>query len=561
MGFRQLRIALVLVALAAASCASPAREEVGPRAAFEEAVRIHSRDAGPEEMRRAAELYRIAVDAGNVGAAVNLGALYVEGRGVERDPEKAAELLLSAAQRGDPNGAFLLANLYRFEPSLGRSQVDVAYWMLRAAEGGNADAQLMMGVFYLTGDGVEEDTRSGIEWLQRAADQGHPDAKTGLGLAHMLGKGVEVDRAEARRLLEEAAAGHGRTEATARESLSRLAGQGAGGDERDPEKALARLRASAESGDVDAQIEMSRRYWKGDGVAADPEAAIAWMRRAAEAGNVVARGRLAILLEVGSEEAAAHAEAIRWYLDSADAGGVEAQLMLADHYRRGTTVDRDDAEAVKWFTAAVSDVPRPMRVGALGPWYWRAVTALRGWRRTLPVSVVAEGEARAAAWQADYEKRMQPCATCTGSYEAGEVEARLLEAGRYQELPPEPADPWQRSRYRLLETGSEARCSLGEAFGVTVEVRVPRPAVEVHLDVEWSHPAIDAPAVGVRGRKTRGWQFVRVVDGHSEPVKTLWVLGDPGELVAGTYRLTLRSRGIELLSRDFELADCTPSPL
>ena len=51
--------------------------------------------------------------------------------------------------------------------------------------------------------------------------------------------------------------------------------------------------AAAESGNADAQMELSRRYAAGEGVQADDTKEFAWCRRAAEQGGAVAEWALA----------------------------------------------------------------------------------------------------------------------------------------------------------------------------------------------------------------------------------------------------------------------------
>ena len=52
-------------------------------------------------LRKAAKLFKRAVEAGNVDAMVNLGHMYIEAEGVKQDNEKAMQLFKIASDRGD----------------------------------------------------------------------------------------------------------------------------------------------------------------------------------------------------------------------------------------------------------------------------------------------------------------------------------------------------------------------------------------------------------------------------------------------------------------------------
>ena len=77
---------------------------------------------------------------GDAEAQYNLGVMYDEGAGVERDLTLAAE------------------------------------WFRRAAEQGFIDAQTNLGMMYMTGQGVPQDRTEARKWLQKAVAQGDTEA-------------------------------------------------------------------------------------------------------------------------------------------------------------------------------------------------------------------------------------------------------------------------------------------------------------------------------------------------------------------------------------------------
>ena len=66
----------------------------------------------PQDYNRAADLYRIAAEAGLVQAQASLGKLYANGEGVEQDDEKAVFWLTKAAEEGHIEAQKKLASVY-----------------------------------------------------------------------------------------------------------------------------------------------------------------------------------------------------------------------------------------------------------------------------------------------------------------------------------------------------------------------------------------------------------------------------------------------------------------
>jgi hypothetical protein len=126
--------------------------------------------------KKAAKIYRRAVELGDVEAIVNLGILYATGSGVKLDKEKAERLFRMAADRGDAiaqsNLGFLLYSEERFEEA-------VRYYAL-AADQGLAAAEDSLGYCYCNGKGTEVDLGKGRYWFERAAAKGNEKAINAL---------------------------------------------------------------------------------------------------------------------------------------------------------------------------------------------------------------------------------------------------------------------------------------------------------------------------------------------------------------------------------------------
>ena len=67
---------------------------------------------------------------------------------------------------------------------------DAAYWFRKAAQNGHAASQFEIGYCFLNGTGVQKDERMAGEWFWRAAEQGDPDAA--LLVARMYRDGPQI---------------------------------------------------------------------------------------------------------------------------------------------------------------------------------------------------------------------------------------------------------------------------------------------------------------------------------------------------------------------------------
>ena len=86
----------------------------------------------------------------------------------------------------------------------------------------------------------------------------------------------------------------------------------------------------AESGDAEAQFQVARSYYIGDGVEEDEEEAVVWYRKAARKGHAEAMYRLGVCYYLGAGVAENGARAMEWFKKSAAAGFKKAQKTLED---------------------------------------------------------------------------------------------------------------------------------------------------------------------------------------------------------------------------------------
>lgn len=134
---------------------------------------------------------------GEARAASNIGACFLDGLGVERDPVVGMAWLRSAAEAGDPVGqrnyaAALFQGLGGQEDPAG-----ALAWYRKAAEAGDVDAQDMLSWMLLEGEVVPQDATASRDWAARAAAAGNGPSMTRMGLICHHALGIERDPAAA----------------------------------------------------------------------------------------------------------------------------------------------------------------------------------------------------------------------------------------------------------------------------------------------------------------------------------------------------------------------------
>ncbi|MDD1627427.1 MAG: sel1 repeat family protein [Methylococcaceae bacterium] len=97
---------------------------------------------------------RQSAEQGDAKAQARLGAMYLLGRGVEKDEQQAAE------------------------------------WMLKAANKGNVEAQVIIAAMYDRGLGVKNDVKMATNWYEKAAAQGNSASMAILGKNDVAKGGV-----------------------------------------------------------------------------------------------------------------------------------------------------------------------------------------------------------------------------------------------------------------------------------------------------------------------------------------------------------------------------------
>src|SRR5690606_28738287 len=134
---------------------------------------------------------RLAAEQGHAHAQNNLGVMYENGSGVERNYGQAVHWYRLAAEQGHARAQNNLGVMYEHGRGVDRNYGRAVHWYRLAAEQGHASAQNNLGVMYKHGLGVDPNDGQAVHWYRLAAEQGKASAQSNLGVMYANGRGVD----------------------------------------------------------------------------------------------------------------------------------------------------------------------------------------------------------------------------------------------------------------------------------------------------------------------------------------------------------------------------------
>jgi TPR repeat protein len=113
-----------------------------------------------------------AAESGMRDAVLAMGWFYLNGVGVEQDPELARRWYRKSARQGDSRAMFSLGQMAYDE----QDYVDALLWFGRVADKGHATSLFWIGKLLWRGDGAPEDRKRAMALFQKAATEKVPAA-------------------------------------------------------------------------------------------------------------------------------------------------------------------------------------------------------------------------------------------------------------------------------------------------------------------------------------------------------------------------------------------------
>lgn len=183
------------IALAVLPVAAQSADQPDPSPAFTEAKNLLNGRGVEKNPEKAFALFEKAAAGGDVDAEAAVGYLLVSGIGTQKDEVRGKKVLAEAAKAGSAKAAYNLAKLLI---DAGRENVSEALaLMTMAADKGMPEAELELADWYYFGkDGIPVDYAKAFPRYLAAADHGYANAQNTAGL--MLSKGMGTGRDPAR---------------------------------------------------------------------------------------------------------------------------------------------------------------------------------------------------------------------------------------------------------------------------------------------------------------------------------------------------------------------------
>lgn len=90
--------------------------------------------------------------------------------------DAALEAMFQQAEEGDVNAQYNLGIMFYNGEGVEKDYAQAMQWFLAAASQGDAEAQFNLGIMIGRGEGVKKDPKISRQWFEKAAEQGHAEA-------------------------------------------------------------------------------------------------------------------------------------------------------------------------------------------------------------------------------------------------------------------------------------------------------------------------------------------------------------------------------------------------
>jgi TPR repeat protein len=130
--------------------------------------------------KQAYTLWKPLAEHGNADAQYNLGLLYMNGLGVEKNDRMALKWFIRAGQQGLADAQYNAGVMFYLGKGVYPSYITAVKWWQLAANKDHANAENNLAVMYAYGYGVKKEPARAIKLWTAAAKQGHPDAINAL---------------------------------------------------------------------------------------------------------------------------------------------------------------------------------------------------------------------------------------------------------------------------------------------------------------------------------------------------------------------------------------------
>jgi TPR repeat protein len=300
-------------------------------------------------VNNAIELLQQAGARGEHNAFFELGLIYNDSDGIEKDTAKAIDYYQRAVAMGNYRAAANLGYMYEIGEGVDVDlQKAISYYTF-SARGGSPTGQNNLATFYRYGQVVNVDTQAAFELYQKSYANGNRFAAENLGDMYYFGELGERDFSTACDYYEEAVK-RGASRVLFDVAYCYVYGEGR---EQDVSKGLSLLEKSAQQEGADALVELGRLYAKGELVDKDLQKSLNYFLTAYQFNNPRAAYALGLRYEMGDGVVKDPIKSMQYYQQSAVWGMVEGMLATAKAYLNGYGTVKDQVQAREWLLKAI----------------------------------------------------------------------------------------------------------------------------------------------------------------------------------------------------------------
>jgi len=350
------RSILLAACLLAALAASPARAD------FTDGLDAAQKGDYAAALRE----WQPLASAGDATAQANLGILYEQGLGVEKNLPLAVEWYEKAANAGNVESQFHLGLIFALGQGVAKDPVKAFQWFEKAAIQGDARAEYNLGVLLADGTGRPADPMKAAEWFEKAARQDHAEAKYRYAVFIQSGlvKPSSPDLLGQYLLF---AANAGIADAQFRLGQLYLVGKapGTAGLEKNPVEAIRWLTAASDQKHIPATVELGLAYYQGGSVKQDFGKALKFFLQAAEAGRPAAQFNLCLMYQKGQGVPQDYVQAHFWcnLATAGFSGGNERDMAIRlrdeiGEEMSGRSLEKAQTMAQEWWAKRAISAPQ-----------------------------------------------------------------------------------------------------------------------------------------------------------------------------------------------------------
>ena len=159
---------------------------------------MYSNGKGVEkDFSKAFSWFQRASDSGDTMGKTCLAECYLNGKGTVRDEPRGVVLLQEAVAKGNLVAMDNLGHCYQKGIGTKANPEEAARLFRLASDGGDLDSLGNLGVLYMQGVGVPKDSKKGVDLFERGANQGSGTCMYFLGKCYEAGVGVESNKLQA----------------------------------------------------------------------------------------------------------------------------------------------------------------------------------------------------------------------------------------------------------------------------------------------------------------------------------------------------------------------------